>query len=313
MNNTEIKQQYIDYIKQSKIQENGKKERISIINQYFVMLDISQCAIQKSGIPEIEQFLLQKRHLKTSTVNKIISVIKKLYLYLSKEGLLEKDCLHLIKLRPKGKQLPRNISHSMMIKLCTPTEREKQQPLKIIDLRNQAIIEFLYATGIRSAELRSLRIKQLSPDLCRCWIITQKAGVDRMVFLNKYARVSLYLYLQARGINCKSLEAKQRYEYVFPSQGRKMMSSQTLKNIVRDLAVERISAPVTPHMIRHTFATDMLRSYGCLRTLQKFMGHRNINSTAWYCHLTIADKIKAINNYHPRNTPKGIDNKNKKG
>ncbi len=299
MNHSDFKREYIAYLVARKITPDNKQHKKSNMSQYIDMLEIQDCPIEKSGLAEIEQFLLQKSYLKTSTLNRIITHFKELYRYLLQHNMLERDCNYLIKYRKTPKKLPRNINHSLMIKLCTPTEDELATLDKPRNIRNQAIIEFLYSTGVRNTELRSLTISQLSHDLRKCWIVTQKGGRSRTVFLGKYARITLYQYLQTRGIDCKHLKAHQKYEYVFLSSHKRMMTTQTLKNIVKNLAIKRIGIVVTPHMIRHTFATDMLRRYNCLRTLQKLMGHRNIKNTVRYCHLAMADKIKTINGLPP--------------
>ncbi len=301
MNNNTIKQDYIKYIMSRKIVMATKKDKINHISEYFDMLESMKQDIAQTGIAEIEQFLGQKSYLAIGTLNRLISNFKELYRFLRQQKIIEKDCARYIKYRKMPKNLPRNISHTAMIKLCTPTEEEMGAWGQPLQLRNQAIIEFLYSTGIRNTELRSLRLSQLSPDLRRCWVIAQKGSIDRIVFLGKYARVALWQYLQTREINCEQLQSHQKNEYIFWSTRKDMMSTQALRNVVEKMAIKRINAPVTPHMIRHTFATDMLRSYNCLRTLQKLMGHRNINSTTKYCHLVMTDKRYAIENFHPRN------------
>lgn len=308
MDNNSIKKEYIKYIMSRKIVTSTKKDKIRMMSQYVDMLIATNSEISKTGIAEIEEFIARKNYLSIETINRFISNFKELYRFLKQQQLLEVDCIHLIKYRKKPKRLPRNLNHALMIKLCTPTDEELVNWERPLQLRNQAIIEFLYSTGIRNSELRELRFSQLSSDLRRCWVIAKKGSNDRFVFLGKYARITLWQYLQVREINCENLPADKKNEFVFWSSRKQKMSSQALKNAVEKLAIKRISAPVTPHMIRHTFATDMLRSYNCLRTLQKLLGHKNINSTAKYCHLVMVDKNNAIEAFHPRNN---IDNKQK--
>lgn len=299
--NNNAKKAYIEYILSRKISQDTKKQKIRMVLQYIDMLTALNGDIYQSGIAEIESYLAKKSYLATGTINRYICNFKELYQFLKEKGLVEKDCTHLIKYYKEAKHLPRNLNHATMIKLCTPTAEELATWGTPLQLRNQAIIELLYSTGIRNTELRNLRLGQLSPDLRRCWVIAQKGSRDRFVFLGKYARISLWQYLQTREIDCENLPEHKKNECVFLSNRKQMMSTQTLKENLEKLAIKRIGAPVTPHMIRHTFATDMLRSYNCLRTLQKLMGHRNINSTAKYCHLVMTDKHFAIENFHPRN------------
>ncbi len=187
-----------------------------------------------------------------------------------------------------------------MIKLCTPTADE--YPLKSKALRNQAIVEFMFSTGVRSIELRCAKLKYLSDDLSTCFIATAKRGVPRYVYLGEPAQQALQNYLAIRAIHFEKGLSKSELELpIFTADltGTKAMSYQSLKDSITKLSVSRIGMSVNPHMIRHTFATEMLRASGNIRALQILMGHKTIDSTMVYCHLCTEDKIKAIETHHP--------------
>lgn len=275
-----------------------KKRKIKLTTDYINFLNNSNVKINKASILDIEKFIRTKSNLKASSLNIEIARLRMFYDFLQKRGLINQDIKRQIKFRRTPKKLPKNLSRSMMLKLCEPTTNESDMTKKAI--RNQAILEFLFSTGVRNGELRTVKLKQLSTDLKSCLINTSKKGPSRLVFLGKYARVALYLYLQTRQIDIVTLKKCQKNMTVFAGPREKPLQSATVTNLIKKLAIKRIGCPVTPHMIRHTFATEMLKATGCLRSVQVLMGHAKISSTVRYCHLNTADKKKAIELFHPR-------------
>lgn len=253
----------------------------------------------------IHRFLLTLHHLKPSTYNLWLSHIKGFLRYCEQHNHV-KVILPLLMKKREDTLLPKNISLTMMLALCQPRKNEKTHLQTY--LRNQAIIEFLFSTGVRSIELRQLRVGSLSDDLSRCVIATAKSGVTRTVYLGNPAREALLTYLNSWNID----KRKDKHQYLFTSKD-KAMTGTMLYNSVKNLAKKRIGIAVTPHMIRHTFATEMLRATGCLRSVQELMGHVNISNTARYCYLNYHDVLQAINKYHPHgkeNLRSQLDDKN---
>lgn len=295
MTNEIILSQYKKTIQKREITQSVKTYKTATITRYVQSLDKH---LRKTELGDVEKYLLKQKHLKTTSLNRLISQLKEFYHYLQQHDIIRISFAHMIKNRKVGKQLPRALSQSTIAALCTPLDDEL--PLnQLTNIRNQAIIEFLYSTGVRNMELITATVGQISPDLRYCWIKTRKGGNDRIVFLGKYARCFLYQYLTARRINCKD-RGTSKNAPLFLSNYNRPMNKRTLTRIVKNLAIKRIGSPVTPHMIRHTFATDMLRGSSCLRTVQKMLGHTSVNSTIKYCHLSITDKQMAIQKHHPR-------------
>ncbi|MGY0399819.1 MAG: tyrosine-type recombinase/integrase [Ostreibacterium sp.] len=130
-------------------------------------------------------------------------------------------------------------------------------------------------------------------DLTQCFIATVKSGLPRHVYLGRPAQQALRTYLLSREIvitNNSSLKSSVINQPVFMSQKKNPLSYTAVKNVVQKLSMSRIGMAVTPHMFRHTFATEMLRATGNIRALQLMLGHRSIDSTMRYCHLDLADR-----------------------
>lgn len=123
--------------------------------------------------------------------------------------------------------------------------------------------------------------------------------MNRFVYLGDPAKEALNDYLTARNIKLSWLTKKQGEWPLFATRENNHMGNSTLASIIYELGKKRVGAKITPHMIRHTFATEMLRACGCLRSVQLLMGHSPIESTERYCHLDANDRTFAIDNYHP--------------
>ncbi len=163
--------------------------------------------------------------------------------------------------------------------------------------RDQLIMETLYATGMRVSELISVKLKDI--DFKRGIIkVTGKGSKQRIVPLYQSILAKLEYYLPIR----QEYFVKGSDEgYLFLNQHGKQLTRQHIWNIVKEKCMYyNIRKHVSPHTLRHSFATHMLSNGADLRTLQIFLGHSNISTTEIYTHVTDDDKRKTIINYHPR-------------
>lgn len=163
--------------------------------------------------------------------------------------------------------------------------------------RDQLIMETLYATGMRVSELISVKLKDI--DFKRGIIkVIGKGSKQRIVPLYATILEKLENYLPLR----QEYFVKESDEgYLFLNQHGKQLTRQYIWNIVKEKCKENnITKNVSPHTLRHSFATHMLSNGADLRTLQIFLGHSNISTTEIYTHVTDDDKRKTIINFHPR-------------
>ena len=161
--------------------------------------------------------------------------------------------------------------------------------------RDKAILELLYATGMRVSELTALTLDRYFPDEQFVRVIG-KGSKERLVPFGRCARDAVDRYLQAR------LAAHvQPSDYVFLSSHQKKMSRQAVWKIVKKYAhAAGIPFEVTPHTIRHTFATHLLENGVDLRAIQDMLGHADIGTTQIYVHLAFKDIEKQYHKLHPR-------------
>ncbi len=309
-----IKNGYIQYLENQPIGTKNIRIKKRVVSDYLLYLSRKNVNLIKTKTRHIEDYLRTLKHLKASTYNEYVYILRDFYRYLYSHHFINIDWGDYLIKKKTPQTLPRNIPLDLMMQLCTPTEKEYENlKQSIIAIRNQAILEFLFSTGVRSAELLEARLKYLSYDLTECFIPTKKKGLPRYVYLGKPAREALSKYLKKRGISSLAQLNKQQDDYIFVNKYNNNISHTTLRRIIINLAIKRIGTSVTPHMIRHTFATEMLRSSGCLRSLQIMLGHKAITTTQIYTHLDINDQIVAIDDFHPRSQDTSkVDKQNKK-
>lgn len=164
------------------------------------------------------------------------------------------------------------------------------------DYRNKAMLELLYATGLRVSELINLTTRDVDFDnaLVRCF---GKGNKERIVPLNDYAIYYLNLYLERRYLLIKN----DKNDYLFLNNHGKKMTRQGFEYILGNiLRAKDIKKEVTPHTLRHSFATHMLNRGADLRSIQLLLGHSDITTTKIYTHVS-NEKIKNdYKKYHPR-------------
>ncbi|MDO4642782.1 MAG: tyrosine-type recombinase/integrase [Cardiobacteriaceae bacterium] len=286
-----IMAQYQKLLEDSNLTVFTIKDKLKVAQSYLVFLDSMNITLAEVEDIHIYNFMQTKHALKANSYNKILSYSKSFWRFLIQYYGM-KDIKISLQRKREQKSLPKNVPLDQMLTLCTPLASEKIESLK--QLRAQAIIEFLFSTGVRSIELINLQLADLSPDYSECFVNTAKRGNDRLVFLGSYARKALRLYLNKR------FERKaKKTDWLFANDKNEQISYKSLHAIVHQLACRRLGFHISPHRIRHTFATEMLRATGCLRSVQDMLGHVQIVGTAIYCSLDFHDKDKAVQLFHP--------------
>lgn len=290
--NEDIRKAYFAHLEQLPISNYARNVRQRIAGCYLAFLDHMAVRAVEVKNSHIYDWLQTRSHLKANTYNLELFCLKSLLRFVSRNG-GKPVALEQLKKKPVPEQLPNNIPLDQMITLCTPLPDERLET--VLELRNQAIVEFFFSTGVRSIELRHIRMGQLSPDFTECSIPSAKGSRDRIVYVGKEARLALRAYLHKRGIHPQNSPDA----WLFCNRSGGQLQRTALYDLVRAIGKLRLGFPIAPHMLRHTFGTEMLRACGCLRTVQEMMGHVCIRNTAIYCGLDYRDKLAAIAQFHP--------------
>ena len=175
--------------------------------------------------------------------------------------------------------------------MAQPNIRDRQ------GIRDKAILETIYATGMRVSEAANLKIANVNLDIgfLRC---IGKGNKERVIPLGKKAVGSITRYIQQS--RPKLLKGKDS-EFLFLNRSGKRISRQSLWKLIKKYARSaRIKKPVRPHILRHSFATHLLERGADLRSVQEMLGHANISTTQIYTHIN-KDRLKTIHKmFHPR-------------
>ncbi|WP_418792405.1 site-specific tyrosine recombinase XerD [Phosphitispora sp. TUW77] len=250
--------------------------------------------VQKATRNVIMSYLLflQKRGRATATVSRHLAALKSFYHFLLREKYIEKDPTANLESPKLEKKLPRILS-------VNEVENLLSQPRGIDPggLRDKAMLELLYATGIRVSELISLDINHINLDMgyIRCF---GKGSKERIVPVGSLARKCVDEYLQ-RG-RTKIIKTRTEKALFVNHHGRRL-TRQGFWKIIKKYAIRAgISKEITPHTLRHSFATHLLENGADLRSVQEMLGHADITTTQIYTHLTKGRLREVYVKSHPR-------------
>ncbi|MES2336531.1 MAG: tyrosine-type recombinase/integrase [Pseudomonadota bacterium] len=229
--------------------------------------------------------------LARSTVARKSATLRRFFAFLLDEGLRNDDPGAALPRPGRARALPRTLSVGDVDALfAVIAARQARVPADPLDLRLSALIELLYGSGLRASELVSLPRAAIASD--RPYLILRgKGGRERMVPISDRARAAVAIWR-----DCVPRESA----WLFPS-GRAHLSRIRLYQLVKALAADAGISPdrVSPHVLRHAFATHLLAGGADLRALQSMLGHADIATTEIYTHVEASRLVELVNTRHP--------------
>ena len=227
--------------------------------------------------------------LSRATVARKAAALRRFYGFLHDEGMRGDDPSAALPRPARERPLPKVLDHGAVAALFAEIERRKAAG-EAGALRLAALVELLYGSGLRASELVSLPRGAVSPD--RPFLILKgKGGRERLVPISDRARAAVAAH---------ATSVPRDAPYLFPS-GKKHLSRVRLYQLVRDLAAGAGIPPerVSPHVLRHAFATHLLEGGADLRAVQMLLGHADIATTQIYTHVDSRRLIDLVNQRHP--------------
>lgn len=239
---------------------------------------------------DIEKYI-RSLNKSSKTISHIISSLKSFYNYYMRMGNIKSNPTDEID-RPKiEKKIPEFLTLEEVSSLLNFEVNNE------FEARNKAILELLYSSGLRISELTSLELSNIDLDECLVRVMG-KGSKERIVPLGDYAIDALkdYIYFYRPMLN------KNNSSYVFLNNRGGVLSRQFIFKVIKEECIKKgIRKNVSPHTLRHTFATHLLKNGADLRIIQELLGHENLSTTQIYTHLT-NDKLKHdYEDYFPRN------------
>lgn len=249
--------------------------------------------IKKVDDSDLREFITycRKKRFKAISINRRVAAIKQFYGFLLDEGVIEADPTKDIILPKREIYLPDVLNKTEVDKLLNAPDVHTP-----IGIRDKAMLELLYATGLRVSELVNLKMNNLNLDIGYV-MTTGKGEKERLVPLGNTAVRWAKKYI----VEVRPLHVKKSTNTVFCSKRGTSMSRQNFWHIIRKYALlAGINKPISPHTLRHSFATHLLVGGADLRSVQMMLGHADISTTQIYTHVT-SKRLKEIHElYHPR-------------
>ena len=225
--------------------------------------------------------------LKSSSVNRKISSIKSFYTFLQKKKIIMKSPIADIVMPKQEKYLPVSMSEEEVERLLNSPDLNIE-----IERRDKAIIELLYATGMRISELTNLKLTDI--DINRSVLkVFGKGSKERLVPFGEKAAESISLYLKDR----KDLKSK---EIFLSNRGTKISRGAFWQRIKIYIKRENLKISISPHTLRHAFATHLLNRGADLRSVQILLGHSDLSTTQIYTHIAKQRLGEILKKHHPR-------------
>ena len=234
------------------------------------------------------------RRLSSESVYLEIAALRAFYRYCEIEKILPLNVAENLSLPRRWKRLPKALSNDEIDRLMKPDE--VITPRSLCD---DAILELAYASGLRRAELCSLRLEQLHLEAGFINVIG-KGNKERVVPVGSKAINALTRYINAEGGRRKNVEPHSPANVFLTTRGTFFSSSTMWKRITDRVKSRCMGRNITPHMLRHSFATHLLEHGADLRVIQELLGHANISTTEVYTHVTSSRLRDVHRKFHPR-------------
>lgn len=244
-----------------------------------------------AGPEDLQRLAENWSDLAASSLSRKSSALRRFFGFLVDEGVRQDDPSHALPRPSRARPLPKTLSHQDMGLLFDELERRIQtEHPKMADVRLYALIELLYGSGLRATEAVSLDVRAISVD--RPFVILKgKGDKERLVPISDRARRAVSDWLKMRPVGSN---------WLFPS-GRAHLSRVRLFQMIKALACDVGLPPerISPHVLRHAFATHLLEGGADLRALQMLLGHADIATTEIYTHVDRQRLVELVNARHP--------------
>ena len=247
--------------------------------------------VDKRVLRDYLAYLLEQGIVKASIVRKL-SAIRSFYRYLAREGILPKNPIEQAASPRLDRRLPSFLTVEEAARLLKAPDLNTPQ-----GLRDRALMELLYAAGLRVSELVNLDLEHVNLDTreIRVW---GKGSKERVVLMGELADIALIDYLE--NSRQKLLGGKKKVVALFLNRDGERLTGRSVQKLLGKYAeIAGIEKKVYPHMLRHTFATHLLDGGADLRVVQELLGHANLSTTQIYTHVTQSRLKKAYMASHP--------------
>lgn len=278
---------FVSYISKKNYSINTYTSYINDLYYFYIFIKKD---LKKVTFEDVKDYLehLNLKKEKPSSVRRKISSLKSFYKFLYKNNYMDKKDYPLTKVAyPKmEKKLPKFIYYNDLLEIINESTKDKD------GVRDRLIIEMLYATGVRVSELINIKINDIDFNNRRI-IVLGKGNKERIVYYGEYAEEVLKEYMKTH--------ERKNHNYLFVNSKGGQLTDRGVRYIIDNIMSKlSVKTHVTPHVLRHTFATDMLNN-GCdIKVVQELLGHSSLKATEIYTHVTNEHLKKVYYECFPR-------------
>lgn len=278
---------FISYISKKNYSINTYTSYINDLYYFYIFIKKD---LKKVTFEDVKDYLehLNLKKEKSSSVRRKISSLKSFYKFLYKNNYMDKKDYPLTKVAyPKmEKKLPKFIYYNDLLEIINESTKDKD------GVRDRLIIEMLYATGVRVSELVNIKVNDIDFNNRRI-IVLGKGNKERIVYYGEYAEEVLKEYMKTH--------ERKNHNYLFVNSKGGQLTDRGVRYIIDNIMSKlSVKTHVTPHVLRHTFATDMLNN-GCdIKVVQELLGHSSLKATEIYTHVTNEHLKKVYYECFPR-------------
>jgi integrase/recombinase XerC len=297
---------FLDYLRSQKGYSDHTVKNYQVDLEHFLtfLVNKQESTGKKETAPELEfiDFLVIREYLgrlygryKRTTIARKLSAIRSFFYFLERKGLLQSNPAADISSPKQGKYIPTHLPVDEMFRLLEGPDRAKP-----LGLRDLAILEVLYSCGIRVSELSSLNLASIDSDQ-RLVKVLGKGNKERIVPIGRKALRAIEDYIEATRPLRKETQRDPQYAPLFINFRGGRLTNRSIGRIVKRYASQcGLMSEITPHSLRHTFATHLLDGGADLRSVQELLGHASLSTTQKYTHVSLEKLMEVYDKAHPR-------------
>jgi integrase/recombinase XerC len=284
---------FLRHLKQEKnVSPHTERSYLSDLEQFFDFLGITDLASVDHQL--LRRFVaeLMKHGMRRATIARKLSSLRAFFKYLTREGLVKENPARLVSTPRREKLLPKVLTVDDALRLMEAPRREKIEDQGQA-LRDSAVLETLYSTGVRASELVGMNRGDIDRN-DRLIRVRGKGRKERVVPVGRKALEAIGEYLNARRVAADA-------DAVFIGPSGKRLTARTVQRILEKYRKKTgLAQAASPHTLRHSFATHLLESGADLRAIQELLGHASLSTTQRYTHLNLDSLMAAYDKAHPR-------------
>jgi integrase/recombinase XerC len=283
--------EFYKYLENKEYSSNTINSYKKDLNLFLVFCNNKKLSdIDYQFIRKYLSFLYEKKYSSRS-INRHISSLKSFFKYLNKMDIRKDNPVLLVSGVKQEKKLPNYINYNdLEVILSIPDQSD------VLGLRNALILELLYSLGVRVSELINIKLSDID-FYNRRILINGKGSKERFVLYGSVCSNLLDKYIN----NSRSVLLKENNDYLLLNKFGNKITDRAIRNIINDVVTKScLKLKISPHTLRHTFATHLLNEGADLKTVQQLLGHSSISTTGIYTHVSNERLRKTYLNAHPR-------------